>query len=262
MLSEEQVASYRENGYIIESEVFTHEESDEFIDYMLKLKNGEIVIDGFSKREDDGRHRTMNQHFWDPRARSLLLDKRLGESIAQCFGEPGCGIQTMFFFEGSQQGRHQDNYYLPQCMSAWVAFEDVSLRNGTIGVQKGSHKGHMVSAKELDHPHGQDFSIGGRYSDAVIDVHEENARNGMEDVVVIAKKGDVVFFDGTTIHQGLPIEEPGSSRFVMANHYIRSSSIETWPYPDWPIYTFDGELIIEGEFDPEKSPNRYVEKST
>ena len=52
-------------------------------------------------------------------------------------------MQTMHFIRGSEHRRHQDQYYLPDCFSAWIPLEDVSQKNGTIFVEPGSHEGDL-----------------------------------------------------------------------------------------------------------------------
>ena len=44
-------------------------------------------------------------------------------------------VQAMYFYQGSDQDRHQDQYYLPECISAWMALEPTSPQNGTVWVR-------------------------------------------------------------------------------------------------------------------------------
>ena len=108
--------------------------------------------------------------------------------------------------------------------TAWTAFEDVSPRNGTVWAQAGSHKGRLLTKHDFEE--GAEFDKVD-YNDGVDTIFAENEAAGMEEVPVVAKKGDVLYFHGCLIHRGGKIEEPGSSRHVFANHYVPS--------------TFDGE---------------------
>ena len=246
-LTAEQVAAYNRDGFVIVSGVFTSDECEAVIDHHMKLAQGEITIEGFPPRELDKTNwgRTHNQHLYDPYAMDLMLHPKLRAPLEQIIedGKPGPvdGIQTMYFWHGSTQRRHQDQYYLPSCMSAWCAFVDVGERNGTIWVQVGSHKHHLITADELKHTHGQDFSIGERYNDAVDEQFEKNkAEHDLIEVPVNAKAGDVVYFHGKLIHRGGPIGEEGAFRHVMANHYVPYNFTD-WPYAQWPRFSFDGE---------------------
>ena len=241
-LTPDQLAAYDRDGFTVMRQVFSSNECDRFIEHMMDLHRGAKTLEGFAPREPGSPGewgRTFNQHLYDPKAMDLLLHPRLREPLSQCYDDEPEGIQTMYFYVGSTQRRHQDQYYLPACMSAWIALTDVSEDNGTIWVQPGSHKGHLVTAKELHDTHGQDFSIGEVYNDAADAVFDVNHRQlGLPEVPVEVNAGAVVFFHGVLIHRGGPIRRPGSFRHVMANHYL-PYSFDDWPYRDWARFTFD-----------------------
>ena len=145
-------------------------------------------------------------------------------------------MQTMHFFVGSQQRRHQDSYYLPSCLSAWIALEPISERNGTIWVQPGSHRGKLLTRADFIGPNGEPApTFGEHYNDAVDALYESH---GVADQPVRVNTGDVVLFDGTLIHRGGPIGEPGSSRHVHACHYVPHDNHD-WHYGGWPRISFD-----------------------
>ena len=149
-------------------------------------------------------------------------------------------MQTMFFYEGSEQRRHQDAFHLPGCMSAWIALQDVNEGNGSIHIQPGSQRGPILDKEDLRE--GEDGVRGPWYgwdSEDAFDALFE--RNGFPGVAVEAAKGDAVLFDGRLIHRGGPILEPGSSRHVLACHYI-PYSFNPWPYEGPPRLriSFDG----------------------
>ena len=58
----------------------------------------------------------------------------------------------MHFFQGSEHPLHQDQYYLPDCMSAWIAMEDVNDENGPLCLQPQSHLGRLITKKEVPLP--------------------------------------------------------------------------------------------------------------
>ena len=68
----------------------------------------------------------------------MLLHPKIRDALSGCMEVDGwpaaeaVAIQSMYFWQGSEQRRHQDQFYLPECMSAWCAFEDASPRNGTV----------------------------------------------------------------------------------------------------------------------------------
>ena len=130
-------AGYEDNGFVIKPGLLSHTECDRFVDHMLDLHEGRKQLDGFELRKPGGADewgRTHNQHVYDSMALDYLLLPQLRALLHDCMGDDAEGIQTMYFWRGSQQRRHQDQYYLPGCMSAWLAFVDVSQQNGTIWV--------------------------------------------------------------------------------------------------------------------------------
>ena len=91
--------------------------------------------------------------------------------------------------------RCADQYYLPECISAWVALEPTSTRNGTIWVQRGSHRRRLLVRADFD-SEGEYNEV--EYNEAVRQLCEENAAAGLEEEPVMAGKGDVLFFSGAT----------------------------------------------------------------
>ena len=55
----------------------------------------------------------------------------------------------MYFYEGPEHEHHQDQYYLPDCMSAWIAMTNVDKKNGALQVQPGSHKGRLITKMDV-----------------------------------------------------------------------------------------------------------------
>ena len=145
----------------------------------------------------------------------------------------------MHFFAGSEHPLHQDQYYLPDCMSAWIAMVDVDQDNGPLVVQPGSHKGRLVTRSDARHElqPGETYleQQHGRYFPLVREVFRDNGR---EQAQVLVNQGDVVLFHGRLIHGGAPVRRPGTPRHALACHYIPHGS-ENWDR-DWPRISFDG----------------------
>ena len=121
-LSDEQLEHFQSEGYVFMKTVYTHEECDVYVEHMMALHRGDRRDPGFPPRESDDWLRAFNLFRTDPVTRGWLLDKRLEQPLTQCSGSPVEGIQTMYFWKGSEQRRHQDQFYLPGCIAAWIAF--------------------------------------------------------------------------------------------------------------------------------------------
>ena len=207
-LTAEQKARYRQDGYVVLERVFASEECRRFVRHVDDLRAGRKQLDGFGQQENYGQ-RTFNQHLYDPLALQFLIDDRLHRPLADCFDDEPEAIQTMHFYEGSEHPLHQDQYYLPDCMSAWIAMVDVDENNGPLVVQPGSHQGRLVSKSDAHHEllPGETYreQQHGRYFPLVRQVFHDNGR---AEAQVLVRQGDVVLFHGRLIHGGAPCGAP------------------------------------------------------
>ena len=76
-----------------------------------------------------------------------------------------------------------------------MALEPTSTRNGTIWVQRGSHRRRLLVRADFD-SEGEYNEV--EYNEAVRQLCEANAAAGLEEEPVVAGKGDVLFFSGAT----------------------------------------------------------------
>jgi|TARA_B100000809_G_scaffold265927_1_gene326384 phytanoyl-CoA hydroxylase len=239
-LTASQFDEFEQRGYTIVRGGFTDSECDRFVDYMIDLQAGRTSVEGFAPRAADDWSRLISRNCHHPMGLSWMLDPRLRQPLSVLLGEEADGVQSMFFYTGSEQRRHQDAFYLPGCMSAWVALQQVSALNGSIQIQVGSHKGPLL--QKCDFHKNDKGGPGAWYGWNQDDAFDEQfTRNNLPEIAIEATKGDVVFFDGRLIHRGGPILEPGAFRHSWAGHYI-PRSYNPWPYEDNPRLrvSFDG----------------------
>ena len=231
-------AAFDEDGFVAIEGLLCESECDRFVQHMTDLHDGRKRLDGFELRQPDSANewgRTHNQHVYDPMALEYLVLPQLRQPLQDCMGDAPEGIQTMYFWRGSEQRR----YYLPGCMSAWLAFVDVRQPNGPMWVQPGSHRQRLLM--KADFEEGAEF-FEWDYNDAV---DEQFARNQSgvgkvgEEMPVLVSKGGVVFFHGGLVHRGGEILQPGTERHVLANHYI-PFGLGDWPHTSWTRHAFDG----------------------
>lgn len=237
-LTPTQKTFYKENGYLILEGVFSQGECQHFVEHMEDLHTGSKRLEGFFQQDKYGA-RTFNQHLYDPYVLDLLIHPRLHKPLTDCFGGEPEGIQTMHFYEGSEHPLHQDQYYLPDCMSAWIAMVRVDENNGPLIVQPGSNRGRLITKSDVPMTllpdETYELQQHNRYFPAVKQVFHEN---GTDAVQVMVNAGDVILFDGKLIHGGAQILKPGTRRHALACHYIPYAS-ENWER-DWPRFSFDG----------------------
>ena len=231
-LTPEHVDEFERDGYTIVRGGWTAAECDAFVGHMLDLQAGRKTVNNYEPSGPDDWERVIYRAHLEPRGLDWMVDPRLREALRTLLGdEPEC-IQGMYMFKGTEQRRHQDEYHLPGCVSAWTALVDVSARNGTLHFQVGSHK--MPVADKLDFREDEEGNpgpwTGWEHEDVFEDIFK---RNGLPEVAVEAEKGDVIFFHGRMIHRGGPVLEPGSFRHSFAAHYI-PMSFDPWPYEAAP----------------------------
>jgi len=231
---------YERDGYTIVKGAYDAEECDQFVEYMMDLHSGRTTVEGYEPRAVDDWSRLISRNLHHPAGLAWMLDPRLRQPLHTFLGADSDGVQSMYFYTGSEQRRHQDAYYLPGCMSAWVALQEVSAQNGSIHIQVGSHKKPLMAKQ--DFREDEEGNKGPWYEwdrDGAFDALFE--RNGLPEIAIEASKGDVVFFDGGLIHRGGPILEVGSFRHSWAGHYI-PRSYNPWPYESTPRLriSFDG----------------------
>jgi hypothetical protein len=226
---------FERDGFTIVKGAYTAKECDEFVAFMMDLQAGKTSVEGYSPDGPEDWERLICRNCHNPVSLAWMLDPRLRAPLRRYLGDEPDGIQSMYFFKGTQQGRHQDSFFLPGCMSAWVALQEVGPFNGSVCIQVGSHKKPQIKK--------EDFLEGGEWFgydwDGAHDALFE--RNGLPEIAIEAEKGDMVFFDGGLIHRGGPVTEPGSFRHSWAGHYI-PHSFDPWPYESAPRMrvTFDG----------------------
>ena len=241
-LTPAQKTFYQENGYLVLESVFSQEECQHFVTHMEDLHTGRKQLEGFFQQDKYGA-RTFNQHLYDPFVLNLLIHPRLHKPLADCFGGEPEGIQTMHFYEGSEHPLHQDQYYLPDCMSAWMAMVRVDENNGPLTVQPGSNRGKLITKSDVSMTllpeETYELQQHNRYFPAVKQVFRGN---GTDAVQVMVNAGDVILFNGKLIHGGAQILKPGTRRHALACHYIPYAS-ENWER-DWPRFSFDGSRRI------------------
>ncbi|MDF2647172.1 MAG: phytanoyl-CoA dioxygenase family protein, partial [Paenibacillus sp.] len=205
-LSEEQKEQFHNEGYLIVKGLFRPEEVSDLQETFMRV-HAEGGIPGhfepLSEAEADGEPlkmypRIIFPHRFIPTAKRYLLHPDVMGVLAELMEEEPLAAQSMFYFKppGARgQALHQDNYYLRiepgTCIAAWTAIDPSDEDNGGLVVV----------------PHTQQLDIQCPHE---ADPKESYFRDEVElpegSVIVPAKMeaGDVLFFNGSTIHGSYP----------------------------------------------------------
>lgn len=247
-LTDEQMAAYHRNGYVVIRGMFSKSEIDELRETFMKQSELGPVRDLWNPSSDNPNDplarypRMMHPHKHPqlpigPLSMRFTLDARVGAVLADLFGEEPVCAQTMFYFKppGARgQSLHQDNFYLRvkpgTCMAAWLAVDDADRGNGGLVCVPGSHNLKLACPEKADSAR---FAFG---SDQV------RVPQGMREEPLNLAAGDMLFFNGSVIHGSYENTSKDRFRRAFISHYVPISSSEVG---EWyrPLFTFKGRDI-------------------
>ena len=215
MLTEEQIAFYRENGYVVVPGLLTppeaaayRQETHELMVRLSAIRN--IDATWGSAKDIAGGAQTQLLHCHDVQFQSaafarLIVDDRLTGVAADLIGPNVQLHHTKAFVKPPEKGSpfplHQDAPFFPHDRHSMIAvilhFDDAPLEKGCVRVLPGSHKNGIL-------PHEP---AGGW--------HLDPARYPVDGATPIpAKAGDALFFSYLTVH-GSGINESAEARTTL-----------------------------------------------
>ena len=252
MVSDEDVQQFERDGYLVVRGFLSAEENAALIEHFMQMQSDaskpdkpvrqHYQVKTMEEAQGDVLRvfpRVMMPHRFDKTSLEMMLDARSEEVLNALFGEQAIAAQSMFYFKppGARgQALHQDNFYLKvspgTCMAAWFSLDDADDQNGTMFVVPGSHKG------DIQCPHAADLKTS--FTTEEVDIPE-----GLEQVQVNLKAGDVLFFNGALIHGSYPNVTKERFRRAFICHYVpeRMTEMNSGYYP---LHSFDGKTFTRG----------------
>jgi ectoine hydroxylase-related dioxygenase (phytanoyl-CoA dioxygenase family) len=209
----------------------------------------QIVLEADAYYESKGVHgsqsaRVMNFHRASPTAFAHLTSERFSAVLRDLFAEDPLFLQTILFFEGSEQSLHSDYIYMStqrhhRMCGTWLALEDVHEDAGPLRYLPGSHVLPVESiqdrwarmAPEIEEklargilpPEGwrkPSDRFGHLYEGWEASIAPMAEAAGYKEQRLIAKKGDVLVWHANLIHGGTTIDQPGLTRRSLVAHYL------------------------------------------
>lgn len=227
------------DGYVVVRNLFSAEEAEAYKQHFMELRAaGEYPGDmaGVDLTSNDPLKRfprMIHMHRWDEQSRTWLLSDRLRDTLAALMDDEPLAVQTMMYFKppGARgQALHQDQYFVRvqpgTCMAAWMALDRCDEANGCMRVVPGSHKLPVLCIEKADTTQS--------FTDVSVPVPEE-----MPSVPVDMEPGDVLFFNGLTIHGSFPNTTEDRFRRSLIGHYIGASAEKVADYYH-PVLRMDG----------------------
>ena len=201
------VTSYRENGYWISPKLFSDEELKVFCQHHAKVIDGDYETGRtpMSRIPQSGTSevvQVLNAHWSDVSIARLVLDVRLGVIAARLAGVKGIRLfHDQLIYKPPQSGDagsigwHQDLGYWTcidddRTLTAWIALEDVTEEKGPMEVVPGSHKWGI-----LDENHFRDLDL----EEQIRRIEAKSGRPFKTELCTMAA-GCVSFHNGGTTH--------------------------------------------------------------
>ena len=233
-LTDNQVDSYQENGFVIIEDFLSQDELGEWreaVEEAVKERNGrkfpgqDIKVGEDDGINEDGEYygkvfdQLLNLWQTNDRAKKIMLDERIGEMAARLSGQEGIRIwhdQTLIKRPwANPTSWHLDTPFWSfshrEALSIWVALDDVTLENGCLFFIRGSHKKTTFENPGIT-----------KNMDAVFDFYPEFRQS--ESVPAVMKAGSCSFHNGLAIHGAHANMTPGFRR-AMTCAYMPEGSV-------------------------------------
>ncbi len=225
MLTDEQIQSFRENGFLNYGRVLTDEQLQALRESLSRVLSGESAASPEAMRNIGGGAdsvvtQVVNMWEAEPAFRQHLYNSAIVPMAAQLMGTDTVRVwhdqmQLKPAHIGGPTIWHQDHPYWPviqpaDLVSAWVALEDATADNGAMSMVRRSHLWGQYN--------GGTVGINADYSPA----HDPAFIPEGETVEVVSCEvpaGGVVFHHCRTWH-GAPANHSGNPRPAIAVHYM------------------------------------------
>jgi phytanoyl-CoA hydroxylase len=247
-LSESAIEQFNRDGFVAVAQLLSLAEVQTIRDTFMEMnRNG--PVEGLSEIQRDTAPngydpndplkkypRMMHPHKHldkpvGPLAMRYMLDARIRAILTRLMGEEPLAVQSMFYFKppGSRgQDFHQDNFYLRvkpgTCMAAWIALDDCDEKNGAMSCVPRTASMEIQCPQRADPKH----SFTAEYVAPPA---------GSTPQRMLLRAGDVLFFNGQTIHGSGPNRSSTRFRRSLICHYVprSTSQMSHW----YKAYSFD-----------------------
>lgn len=180
-------------------------------------------------------HRKLELH------ERYMLHPRVLDVLEVLIGPDVLALQTMLFLKPPGkpgQGWHQDSYYIPThpdtLCGAWIAIDDCDEQNGAMWMAKGSGVEPVYPpCPEVGYGFGDKLVDDITYVKGVSDPDDERnmltrVADRYDQVLVSARAGDVVFFNGHVLHRSKKNWSTDRYRRSFVSHYCNARSFTQW----------------------------------
>ena len=175
-----------------------------------------------------------------------LLHPRILDVLEVLIGPDVSALQSMLFLKPpgrTGQGWHQDSYYIPThpdtLCGTWLAIDDADEYNGGLWMAKGSAAEPVYPPCRDSKDGVQQYGFGERMIPDLKHVtnasEPDDSINALapiadryDQVLVTAKKGDVILFNGHILHRSKANVTSDRFRRAFVGHYCNARSYTQW----------------------------------
>ena len=232
--SEEQLHTYKQDGYVFTRNLFSGEE----IDRLGQTARADNEMDQSSTKRDDGEGNAVRLALWNHPGDGIYgrfaRCRRVVNRVEQILDDEAYHYHSKMVLKDAKIGGawawHQDYGYwyqngllTPNLCSVMIAVDEATIENGCMQVIKGSHRmgrvNHVLSGDQA----GADME------------RVEEAKKRLELIHITMNPGDALFFHSNTLHAS-DSNESEHPRWAMICCYNAASND---PYKDshHPRYT-------------------------
>lgn len=214
-ITQDQIESYQNNGYVVIEDFLTVEELEhwrECVDEAVEKRANHRFANSDEEEDPDSYYTSVfiqRVNLWqdNEKMRDLMLDARLGKMATELSGVEGIRIwhdQALIKQPwGNPTGWHLDNPYWSfsshNAISMWVALDDATLENGCLYFVPGTHKTATFDNTGIGQNIGDLFRVYPQWA-------------AMESVSAPMKAGSCSFHNGLLAHGAGANMTPGFRR--------------------------------------------------
>lgn len=237
-ISDDDVASYRENGFLVVPNALNEDEIEELRADTVALCRGDwgevgkLPEHGPGDSNEDiiGRVLCIHQiHKISPVTHRYLAQQTMAAVLTRIIGPNVKCMQSMLFIKAAGkpgQAWHQDEIYIPTrdrtLTGGWIALDDATTENGCLYVIPGSHAPGILYPQR---DHG-DLQFDGAQESYQFPYSDDEA------IPVEVEAGTIVFFNGYLLHRSFPNHAKLGFRRVLVNHYMSAESLLPWRHAE------------------------------
>jgi ectoine hydroxylase-related dioxygenase (phytanoyl-CoA dioxygenase family) len=224
MLTHEQLAQFRDDGYLIFEALITGQKLEHYVPVFDELvEQGRLLTEAKGhftlELNADGTqrpgllHKVQGVCVMEPRILELASETAIVDRVVRLVGNEEVDVFGTKFFPklaggGTSTHWHQDNYYFgtdsDRVISCGIYLQDSDLGNGCLRVVPGSH----LTGQIAEHRH--EPGMHGSWTD----VDEDRA------IDVEVPGGSVVLFSANLLHGTADNDDPERTRYSTAWHYV------------------------------------------